>query len=128
MKSDKFIKIAIFFGATGIIFGALASHTLPDYISTEKISSFQTGVKYQIFHALFLLIIILNIDKFNQRISNTIKLITSGILLFSFSIYLLALQEITDVDFSFLGPITPLGGLLLIFGWISVLFAVKKNH
>ena len=128
MKSDKFIKIAIFFGTTGIIFGALASHTLANYLSIEKIASFKTGVQYQIFNSLFLLIISLNLDKFNSKISNSIKLISTGILLFSFSIYLLTCQEILDINFSYLGPVTPLGGLLLIFGWVSVLFAIKKNH
>tara|TARA_B100002052_G_scaffold131625_2_gene120893 strand:- start:5685 stop:6071 length:387 start_codon:yes stop_codon:yes gene_type:complete len=128
MKSDKFIKIAIFFGTTGIIFGALASHTLANYMSIEKIASFKTGVEYQIFNSLFLLIISLNLDKFNPKISNSINLISTGILLFSFSIYFLAHQEILGINFSYLGPVTPLGGLLLIFGWVSVLFAIKKNH
>ena len=97
-------------------------------MSIEKIASFKTGVEYQIFNSLFLLIISLNLDKFNPKISNSIKLISTGILLFSFSIYLLACQEILDINFSYLGPVIPLGGLLLIFGWISVLFAIKKNH
>ncbi len=53
MKADTFIKIAIFFGMSGTIFGALAAHTLSDFLSTEKISSFQTGFKYQIFTTFF---------------------------------------------------------------------------
>ena len=128
MKADTFIKIAIFFGMTGIIFGALAAHTLSNFLSTEKITSFQTGVKYQIFNSLFLLIISLNINKFNKRISYSFKLITMGILFFSFSIYALSLQEIINKDLSFLGPITPIGGLLIIIGWFNIFFAIKKNR
>ena len=128
MKADTFIKIAIFFGMTGIIFGALAAHTLSNFLSTEKITSFQTGVKYQIFNSLFLLIISLNINKFNKRISYSFKLITIGILFFSFSIYALSLQEIINKDLSFLGPITPIGGLLIIIGWFNIFFAIKKNR
>tara|TARA_B100000242_G_C43044306_1_gene487304 strand:+ start:431 stop:817 length:387 start_codon:yes stop_codon:yes gene_type:complete len=128
MKADIFIKIAIFFGMTGIIFGALAAHTLSNFLSTEKITSFQTGVKYQIFNSLFLLIISLNINKFNKRISYSFKLITMGILFFSFSIYALSLQEIINKDLSFLGPITPIGGLLIIIGWFNIFFAIKKNR
>ena len=128
MKADTFIKIAIFFGMTGIIFGALAAHTLSNFLSTEKITSFQTGVKYQIFNSLFLLIISLNINKFNKRISYSFKLITTGILFFSFSIYALSLQEIINKDLSFLGPITPIGGLLIIIGWFNIFFAIKKNR
>ena len=128
MKADIFIKIAIFFGMTGIIFGALAAHTLSNFLSTEKITSFQTGVKYQIFNSLFLLIISLNLNKFNKRISYSFKLITMGILFFSFSIYALSLQEIINKDLSFLGPITPIGGLLIIIGWFNIFFAIKKNR
>ena len=128
MKADIFIKIAIFFGMTGIIFGALAAHTLSNFLSTEKITSFQTGVKYQIFNSLFLLIISLNINKFNKRISYSFKLITMGILFFSFSIYALSLQEIINKDLSFLGPITPIGGLLIIIGWFNIFFSIKKNR
>ena len=128
MKADTFIKIAIFFGMTGIIFGALAAHTLSNFLSPEKITSFQTGVKYQIFNSLFLLIISLNINKFNKRISYSFKLITIGILFFSFSIYALSLQEIINKDLSFLGPITPIGGLLIIIGWFNIFFAIKKNR
>ena len=128
MKADIFIKIAIFFGMTGIIFGALAAHTLSNFLSTEKITSFQTGVKYQIFNSLFLLIISLNINKFNKRISYSFKLITLGILFFSFSIYALSLQEIINKDLSFLGPVTPIGGLLIIIGWFNIFFAIKKNR
>lgn len=128
MKADIFIKIAIFFGMTGIIFGALAAHTLSNFLSPEKITSFQTGVKYQIFNSLFLLIISLNINKFNKRISYSFKLITMGILFFSFSIYALSLEEIINKDLSFLGPITPIGGLLIIIGWFNIFFAIKKNR
>lgn len=128
MKADIFIKIAIFFGMTGIIFGALGAHTLSNFLSTEKITSFQTGVKYQIFNSLFLLIISLNINKFSKRISYSFKLITMGILFFSFSIYALSLQEIINKDLSFLGPITPIGGLLIIIGWFNIFFAIKKNR
>ncbi len=127
MKTDNFIKIAIFLGAAGIILGALGTHYLSAHTSVEKLSSFQTGIRYQIYHAILMLIITLNIDRFNDRIYQSLILICVGTFCFSFSIYFLSLEEIIGVKLHFLGPITPIGGTLLILAWINLLFTIKKT-
>ena len=127
MIIDKFIKIAIFFGTTAIILGALGAHSLKEILSSENLTSFNTGVKYQIYHSFLILILSLNHKKFNHKLIRSLVLITIGVILFSSSIYLLSLQKIINFKLSFLGPITPIGGTLLIIGWINLLFAIKNK-
>ena len=126
MTTDKFIKIAIFFAVTAVALGSLGAHTLKDILSDSQLHSFETGVRYQLFHAITLLILILNTNKFNHHLIKSLKLMTAGICFFSFSIYLLSIQDAIGIPLSFLGPITPIGGLLLICAWLILLFSIKK--
>ena len=126
MITDKFIKVAIFFAVTAVALGALGSHALKDTLSDSQLHSFETGVRYQLFHAITLLILALNPEKFNHHLNKGLKLMTAGICFFSFSIYLLSIQDAIGVSLSFLGPITPIGGLLLICAWLILLFSIKK--
>ena len=120
--NKKLITIATLLAVLALIFGAIGTHTLKNLLSSENLSSFETGVRYQFYHAIVLLIIALNTDKLKNTkwVSN---LIIIGVFLFSFSIYLLSLQDILNVNLSFLGPVTPIGGFLLILAWI--LFLIK---
>ena len=127
MTTDKFIKFAIFFAVTAVALGALGAHTLKEVLTESQLHSFETGVKYQLFHALALLVLALNTEKFNQYLKRSLILMTGGICLFSFSIYLLSIQEATGISLSFLGPITPIGGLLLISAWLVLFFSIKKQ-
>ena len=127
MQKNHYIKIAIFFITTAIILGAIASHSLKELIASEKISSFQIGVKYQFFHAISILFLSLNSEKFNLLLRRSLNMMIIGILCFSFSIYCLSLVEILGNKINLLGPITPLGGLILIASWLNILFAIKKN-
>lgn len=112
-----------FFALTAVLLGAFGAHALKEMLSPEQLASFETGVRYQMFHALVLVMIALKGHSFHLRYE---KLITSlfgaGVILFSFSIYLLNLQELWGVNLRWLGPVTPLGGSLLIVGW-ALLFA-----
>ena len=126
MKIDKFIKIAIFFAVTAITLGALGTHALKDILSNSQLNSFETGVRYQLFHAITLLILTLNAEKFNHHLKKSLTLMTTGVCLFSFSIYLLNIQYAIGISLSFLGPITPIGGFLLIFAWLILFFSIKK--
>tara|TARA_B100001250_G_C19799926_1_gene790535 strand:+ start:1443 stop:1811 length:369 start_codon:yes stop_codon:yes gene_type:complete len=112
---DKLKIIGGLFALLSVILGAIAAHKLKDYLSEESIKSFETGVKYMMYHALALIII----SNSNIQGKNYLFIIFSaGIILFSFSIFLLSTQSLTKINFSFLGPITPLGGFTLIIGWI----------
>ena len=127
MTIDKFIKVAIFFAVTAVALGALGAHALKEILTENQLHSFETGVRYQFFHALAILFLALNTEKFNPKLNRSLYLMTTGICCFSFSIYLLSLQDILGFSLSFLGPITPIGGLLLISAWIMLFFSIKKN-
>ena len=126
MTTDKFIKIAIFFAVTAVTLGALGAHALKDILSDSQLHSFETGARYQLFHAITLLILALNPEKFNHHLNKSLKLMTAGICFFSFSIYLLSIQDAIGVSLSYLGTITPIGGLLLICAWLILFFSIKK--
>ncbi len=109
----------LFFGATGIILGAVGSHALKGY-PAEALKSFQIGTKYQIYHALFLLILGLLERRYPGRLMNlSIFGTIAGTALFSGSLYLLALANIK------ISMITPIGGMLLISAWILLLIQVS---
>lgn len=117
----KLISVAALMGMTAIILGAFGAHALKKYLSIEQLVTFETGVKYQMYHALFLLFIGLN-SFLSEKAKKTIfNLVVFGVIFFSGSIYLLATKAITGIDFKFIGVVTPIGGALLIAAW-SVLF------
>ncbi len=123
----KLIQIAAIFGAVAVILGALGAHQLKTMLSASSLDSFDKGVKYQMYHTLLLLIIAISYKpEIEKEIKRIAILLILGISLFSFSIYLLSTQSITGFDFSFLGPITPLGGLALITAWLLLAFNAKK--
>ncbi|PTM05321.1 MAG: DUF423 domain-containing protein [Bacteroidetes bacterium] len=109
------------FAAIAVILGALGAHALKGQLSAESLESFKTGVRYQMWHALALAFLALLPSKeFGLRWTKTLWIF--GIILFSGSIYLLSIAPIFDFNFRFLGPITPLGGIALILGWIVLFF------
>jgi uncharacterized membrane protein YgdD (TMEM256/DUF423 family) len=127
MTTNNFIRISIFFALTAVIFGALGAHYLKDLITSVQLTSFETGVKYQFFHALAILSISLNREKFNTHVTISLFILFLGTLFFSFSIYLLVLKDLLVISFPLLGLITPIGGLLLIIGWFLLFFCLKKK-
>jgi uncharacterized membrane protein YgdD (TMEM256/DUF423 family) len=126
MTTENSIKIAILFCLSAVILGAFGAHSLKEVLSESQLSSFQTGVRYQFFHGLTILILSFNMNYFTKRLSSIIKIMSAGIILFSFSIYLLNIQDLVGFSMSYLGPITPIGGLLLITSWIGLFFSIKK--
>ncbi|MFZ3565120.1 DUF423 domain-containing protein [Tenacibaculum finnmarkense] len=108
------------FGGLAVIFGAFGAHALKKILSEDQLKSFETGVKYQMYHALVLLFIGSYFSTPNAFMSWAFIL---GIMLFSFSIYGLILSDAKGKKMSFLGPITPIGGLLLVIGWTLLLFS-----
>jgi uncharacterized membrane protein YgdD (TMEM256/DUF423 family) len=115
------LAAGLFFGATGVILGAVGSHALKEHLG-ETLEIFRIGNRYQIYHALFLLILGLLQSKYpgklmNLAIYNTI----GGVVLFSGSLYLVTLAKIN------VGMTTPIGGLLLISAWILLLIHVLST-
>ncbi|MDP3847087.1 MAG: DUF423 domain-containing protein [Pseudomonas sp.] len=111
-----FLLLAAFFGFTGVGLGAFAAHALKSRLSPEYLAVFQTGVHYQMLHALVLLALALLVRQLPGRLLRAAGcLFTLGIVLFSGSLYALTLSGI-----SALGMITPLGGLAFLAGWLCL--------
>ena len=111
------LVFAAFYGATGIIFGAFGAHFLKKKLTTEQLQSIETGVKYQMYHAIVLLVLGLQLEFDSTLKSCIFLLLIIGTFLFSFSIYGLVLSSARNKKIRFLGPMTPLGGLLLVLSW-----------
>ena len=119
--NTKIAAYACFILASGIVLGALAAHALENLISTKQLSSFKTGVDYHIYHGLGLLILA-RFGKVltSKQLTTLFRLFVVGLIFFSGSIYFLSTSEIYGLQKinSIVGPITPIGGLILITTWI----------
>lgn len=121
MTSSLVMMLAASLGMIAVILGAFGAHYLKNKWTPESLVSFETGVRYQLIHSVVLLFLGFQWE-FNSRIEVLIALsFTVGIFFFSFSIYGLTYSINQDKKWRFLGPITPLGGLLLILGWLGIL-------
>jgi uncharacterized membrane protein YgdD (TMEM256/DUF423 family) len=126
--NKKLIATGALFGMIAIILGAFGAHALKNVLLPEQLITFETGVRYQMYHALFLIFIGILTDLSEKAKKTIYYLVVFGIVLFSGSIYLLATNTLTSFDFKVIGFVTPIGGLLLIVAW-GVLFTkfLKKN-
>lgn len=117
----------ILFGVLAVLFGAFGAHGLEKLVDADAVKTFETGVRYQMYHALFLLVLG-SLQPLPEQSKNSIfYIIVFGILLFSFSIYLLAINALTNFDFKVIGFLTPIGGTLLIVGWSLLGYRVYKQ-
>jgi uncharacterized membrane protein YgdD (TMEM256/DUF423 family) len=114
-------------GILGIILGAFAAHGLERLVDADAIESFETGVRYQMYHA-FLFLILGGTSFVNEKTKSILfYLVLFGLVFFSGSIYGLATNELSAFDFKNIALITPLGGLLLIIAWAVMLIGIIKN-
>lgn len=110
------------YGAMAVIFGAFGAHALKKVLSEDLLKSFETGIKYQMYHAIVLLVLAFQLDFSTKLDCYIIYSFIIGIFLFSFSIYGLVLSSGKGKKLKFLGPITPLGGLFLVIGWSLLIY------
>jgi uncharacterized membrane protein YgdD (TMEM256/DUF423 family) len=125
MNAKQIIQTSAIFGAIAVGIGAFGAHGLKDILAeTARLETFETAVKYHFYHALGLFLIgILALVKPNwKQLSTAAILMIVGILIFSGSLYILSLTGIT-----WLGAITPLGGVAFILGWGFLFLAATKN-
>ena len=121
------LKTASIFGLTAVILGAFGAHALKAQLTPDQLASFQTGVRYQFIHTLALIAVgVLLLISSNKMLRNAAWAFTIGMVLFSGSIYLLTAGKMMGWSVSWLGPITPLGGVSLIVGWVMFFFGVGK--
>ncbi|EGV44096.1 DUF423 domain-containing protein [Bizionia argentinensis JUB59] len=121
MTQEIIIATGAIFGMLSVIFGAFGAHALKKTLSNDQLQSFEVGVKYQMYHAILLVVLGFNFESITSAIY---WCFTIGIILFSFSIYGLVLSDAKGKKMRFLGPVTPIGGLLLVIGWLLLLVNV----
>ena len=117
----KIIATGALMGMIAIILGAFGAHALKQVLTPEQLITFETGVRYQMYHAFFLLLLPAFKMVSEKTKSVIFYLVVFGVILFSGSIYGLATNHMTAFDFKTIGFVTPIGGLLLIIAW-GVLF------
>jgi len=128
-------KILVFTGISGALvvgLGAIGAHTLREqfHLGEKYLSTYETAVRYQLFHTLALFVMSIWLFQFPSRLGNIIALLfMSGIVLFSGSLYFLALRPLmgfTDDQMRGIGIITPFGGLAFILAWVLLIFYALK--
>ncbi len=133
MEPKKEDKPVIVIGASvvllAVLLGAFGAHALEKELTPDQLATFETGVRYQFYHGLALLFLGLYIS-INPavRLLEVVILFCMGILLFSGSIYLIATRSITGIETGLLGPLTPIGGTLLIIGWTLLIWRILSDR
>lgn len=115
------MALAAFFGASGVALGAFGAHGLRSHLTPEKLSAFQTGVQYQMLHAVALLALSRANGQLAPLAVRGCMCLALGTFLFSGSIY-----GLTVYNLRALGPVTPIGGIFLVGGWLLVLAAACR--
>ena len=119
MKIDKLF--GAIFALLSVIIGAFNSHAFKKILPYTAIESIDVGLRYMMYHGLALLILSIEEKKWIAIF------FIVGTIFFSFSIFLLSIQSIVNIELSWLGPITPIGGCFLIFGWILLVYKFVKQ-
>lgn len=112
---NHWISLAAFFGATAVVLGAFGAHALSGQLAPIELAAWKTAVQYHLLHAVALLALALAHGHSDRRVGLSAAAFSVGIVLFSGSIYALVLTE-----WRWLGPVTPIGGLFLILGWVAL--------
>lgn len=130
MAKKTTLIIAGISGGIAIILGALGAHALSVRLTPDQLASFKTGTTYHIFHSIVLLLIGLSGDKIDRKASGVLTTLFSlGIVLFSGSIYILSTKDLLGTQaLSFIWPVTPIGGLTFISGWLMIAIYAIQNR
>ena len=127
---NKFIVSAAFLGALTVALGAFGAHALKQLVSEQALTTYETAVRYQFYHVFALAITgILYTNNPNKLIRNAGVFFMIGITLFSGSLYTLTYISYSgNSSLVWVGPITPIGGLFLILGWIQLGLGLKRSN
>lgn len=121
------LSTACLFGMLAVVLGAFGAHGLKNLVDLDAVATFETGVRYQMYHAFFLFVLALLPDSMLKSKRPIYLCVVIGVVLFSFSIYILALNDLMQFDFKMFGIVTPIGGVFLIFAWGLMLFGIVKS-
>lgn len=126
--NKRIIIAASIFGMLAVVLGAFGAHGLKARLSPSELEVWKTAVDYHFYHTFALLFLATFSRKASRSINLSAWFFTIGIILFSGSLYLISTKEILNISqIGIIGPITPIGGLFFIMGWISLLVATIKN-
>lgn len=125
--NKRIIISAAVFGILAVMLGAFGAHVVKSMINNSQMEIWHTAVQYHFYHTLALLFLSTFARFKNNLINIASYCFVFGIICFSGSLYLMALKDVLSVNVKILGPITPFGGLLFIFGWIGLLLAAIKD-
>lgn len=115
-------------GALAVVLGAFGAHALKARLSEQALETWHTAVQYQFYHVFALLFLAFISAYHPQYVKLSSTFFTCGIILFSGSLYLLSLREMLDAPWlKLLGPVTPIGGLFFIAGWVMLILAALKH-
>lgn len=122
----KTLSIASISGLLCVALGAFGAHGLKPLLTPQMLTTYETGIRYQFYHtlALILIVVLYQFSK-SKKLEIASYFFMSGIVLFSGSLYLLAITSINQNTWTWLGPITPLGGVCFIIGWINLFLSAK---
>jgi uncharacterized membrane protein YgdD (TMEM256/DUF423 family) len=128
--SKTFLIVAAILGGVSVVLGAFAAHGLKKIVPADSITTFETGVRYQFYHAFALLVVGILIERSpSQSLAWAGYCFIAGVLLFSGSLYLLTILKSTGtVGLLKIGLITPVGGLFFVAGWILLLIGIIKRN
>jgi uncharacterized membrane protein YgdD (TMEM256/DUF423 family) len=122
------LSIASLSALLSIVLGAFGVHTLKPLLATDMLAVFETGVRYQFYHSLALIAVVLLYQFIeDKKLMIAARLFMAGILLFSGSLYALSLSSISGSPIKILGAVTPFGGACFILGWLWVFLVVRKS-
>lgn len=123
-----YLRTATFLGALSVALGAFGAHGLKQLVDDNSLKIFETAVRYQFYHVFALALVGILYKDFSAELLNYAGIFfVIGILLFSGSLYVLTYITATNVSgLNWVGPITPIGGLFFIAGWICLLLGIKK--
>lgn len=123
----RIVLTGTFIGMLAIILGAFGAHLLKKYLTVDELNTFEVGVRYQMYHALFFLFLSTRKEIAEKTVKTIYNLVVAGVVLFSGSIYLLSTKSLTLFDFKFIVFATPLGGFLLIIGWAVLFLSILRK-
>ena len=123
------VRLGMALALLAVLLGAFGAHALQEKVDASAIEIWNMGIKYQFIHAFALMLSGLLAIQFKEKlIKRSAVLFFAGIVLFSGSLYILAIRSLIPYNVSWIGPITPIGGVSFIIGWITMILAINKQN
>jgi uncharacterized membrane protein YgdD (TMEM256/DUF423 family) len=123
-----YLSTAAFIGALSVALGAFGAHALKAILTEQSLGTYETAVRYQFYHVFALALVgILYKNYPNKFVKTAGGLFIAGMIFFSGSLYLLTYASANTISLSWAGPLTPLGGIMLIIGWVCLAIGIRKG-